>query len=30
MIWGTFGQHKWGTYGQFQTKIDNAINFMTQ
>jgi hypothetical protein len=25
---GTFGHQIWGTYGQFQKKIGNAINFI--
>jgi hypothetical protein len=26
--WGTFGQHIWGTYGQFKKQIGNAVNFI--
>jgi hypothetical protein len=26
--WGTFGQHIWGTNGQFQKKIGKARNFI--
>jgi hypothetical protein len=26
--WGTFGQHIWSTYAQFQKKNGNAINFI--
>jgi hypothetical protein len=26
--WGTFGQHIWGTQGQFKKKIGSTMNFI--
>jgi hypothetical protein len=28
--WGTFGQHIWGTYGQFQKKLATFILFQSR